>query len=741
MMQQNNARYLTEVEIADIIEAIPKPVCSDRRKKGLGYDIWQQQKDCVASMLRTKMIVPQGILDLKDQIVKHMNKAVIDPGTAVGTLASQAVSEPATQGKLKNFTSTGTLRSRSYGPNRINELLAVTSNQEFNTGIVIFEDKNIKAEQVLREFRPKIVGMTLKKLVKEYSTISMDDDQFQDMDKTWWSTYIYVFGVNTNALNRLFLRVQLDVEKMATYKITMPMVVKAIKSGNNQKYLEVIHSSFSKGIIDIFVLHGAEVPTKQKNKKVAFDPQDVSTFIENVLIPAVTGDKSHAVKESAEIQISGIKGIEDLTPVDVLISTFVTKVVERGSISAPGEDGRTMETYQVYDLFLNTRQEVLLGITRDRIKGAFKEVGCRFIKVPDTEIHYKSKIGYGNPYLRCLSKNGNPVQLVEQLHKSLEKKLPNDTVVMDYDHPQFNKIVYCYAEVAGNRLRDILSIPGVDKKHTISNSLNEVREILGMQAAYNFIVQELITVIDTLGTRIHPSHVQLIAGAMTRTNVILPVNYIGMNNNVGPYTNMGFERAAETVISAARGESEEISSVSSQIAMGRVPLAGTGAMDVFTDTSDEFPEFSMKLPNLPKVSMPVSVPLPIAKPATTLPPIVPKVSAGTTLLDAVTTTPVVARRALDILKERRKNLNTIIANTPATSKPNEISYTFAEPGTDIPMKDIANRRPDLFALISQVFNTSTPSNPSTGATIVRTIRPRVVIPLIGASSASSLLNM
>lgn len=724
-------RFLSEQEIRDVLQYIPMPMCADKRVNGLSKIVHDQQIDVLSSILKTVAIHPDSIPKLGPELFKYFKRAVIDPGVAIGTLASQAVSEPATQGKLKNFTSTGTLRSRSYNADRINEVIAVVSTQRFRNMIIVFDDKNISYERILTEFRPKLVGVTLKKLIANYEVINMNDPNFDQLNTYWWDTYCYIYGVDKNSLSKTFLRIHLDIDKLGAYKITMPMISNAIRAGNNGSFISIISSPFAVGVMDIFVLPGAEISIKgAANKGLHFDPKDVNTFIDNVLIPAVTGE----AKDDQEIQVSGIKGIVDINPMEIKIASLLSKILDRSN--------------GIYDIYINTKQEAILGIPRERIKRALRLVGCRMIKVPESEYFY-SNDRVQPLFIRCQAPS-DPLELLNAAYAELVLVKDNDLKIRDYTNPIYQQLVYAYAEAEGNNLRDVLSIPGIDKNHTISNDLKEVREVLGIQAAYNFIVQELMMVIETLGTRIHQSHVMVIAGSITRGHNLLPVNHQGTSKNLGPFTNMAFERAGETVLAASRGETEIVSSVSSQIGTGRIVISGTGSIDVFQDPEyvEEPVLTSINVPTRP-VSTVSRLPIShISSASTTTTPVNPIISAlnnASNLSSSVT----------DLLNRRRQNISNIINTVTATPVVcplvpiSTIEYTYSI--TDISMPLIENRRSDLFESIAQALglfddiitptsNTATPI--LTATQLPGTIRPlgRTILPLIRPAAASSIMK-
>lgn len=718
-----STRFLSEDEIRQVLSYIPKPSCADKREHGLSEVVYKQQLDILATVLRTVSIVPEEIPNLGKELAKSLSRAVVDPGTAIGTLASQAVGEPATQGKLKNFMGSGSLRARSYNADRISEILSVVAIQRYRNMTIIFEDKDISYERVLREFRPKIVGVPLHKLVKDFATLSMDEQSFDSVKKEWWDPFCYIYGIDRSNFGRNFLRIYIDPYKAGMYRITMPMIANALKSGNNGSFLAVIFSPMAYGVIDIFVLPGAEIKgTSGKSLKI--EAKDDVTFIDNVLRPIVTGKE-----KDLQLQISGVKGIIDMIPVEIKISSLISKVLDRSS---------------VYDVYVNIKQEALLGVPRSKIKEALKAIGCKIVKIPSSEIYY-SNDRIEPLFIRCQATE-DPVILLDKAYASLMKTTNDGTKIRDYNNPLYQKLVYVYAETEGNNLRDILSIPGIDKNHTISNDLKEVREVLGIQAARNFIVQEVITVVDTLGTKIHQSHVMLIADSMCRNHNLLPVSFQGTNKTLGPFTNMAFERAAETVLAASRGETEYVSSVSSQIGTGRVIASGTGAVDVLTNEDPSMGLTSEESIEIKPAKVVSNAIVNASRIASNLPKATPSVPRPTNpLIRTVSNANIVTLDVSGILARRRKVLDTVVDNVvttdPSTCPRVEEAIIYVFSTEDIPMPLIRNTRTDLFAAIAQSISLYTDIIFEEVPRVKKPMMRHTTLPKVSSTNIFNIMNL
>lgn len=579
-------RNITEEEIKKVLTYIPLTQSISKEQQTI---IREQQCDVIASILRTMKIHPDGIDRLGEELKKAWNRALVDPGTSLGMLAAQAIAQPATQGKLKNFSQAGNIESRSLDADRLIETLEVSGSQKYRNMTVVFEDPYLTYSDILTRLRPKLVDISLRQLVVNFGMINRLTDDFEN---GWWTNYNYIFNVNPDAYAPKFLRLKVDTVTMAKYRISMRMIHNALTTGDNMEFITVIFSPFDYGYVDILVSPNAEISIKVGSKTEKIQVQDETVFLENVIIPTIV----KADIPEGDIQISGVKGVIDMLPVEVPLHTLFVNSQNRGR--------------NIYDIYVNKRQETIRGIPRQRLKEIIKEVGGKIVKIPDSELQYKNALPL---FIRCEC-DSDPIKKLETLYTSLRFEV-DGVNYRDWRNPLYHRLTYCYGATEGSNLRDVLSIPGINKKYTISNDLREVRDVLGIQAANNLIIRESMNVSEVIGF-VHQNHLITIANGMTQKGIVLPVNYQGTSKNVGPYTNMGFERSGETIAQVIIGGNEYISSTSSAHGTGRIINVGTGALDVLPVPEDggEFKQLQTVPIIIPSKPTIVNIPTVIRRP-------------------------------------------------------------------------------------------------------------------------------
>jgi DNA-directed RNA polymerase beta' subunit len=136
--------------------------------------------------------------------------------------------------------------------------------------------------------------------------------------------------------------------------------------------------------------------------------------------------------------------------------------------------------------------------------------------------------------------------------------------------------------VRGNVLDSVSCIPDVDWPKSISNDVNEVLEMFGIEATTAVIYNELKTTVSYDGTYLDPRHLMMVADTMTYRGFVMPISRHGINRtNTGPLVRCSFEETADVLYDAAMfGEIDDACGVTQNIMTGQMSSAGTGAFDL-----------------------------------------------------------------------------------------------------------------------------------------------------------------
>ena len=140
-------------------------------------------------------------------------------------------------------------------------------------------------------------------------------------------------------------------------------------------------------------------------------------------------------------------------------------------------------------------------------------------------------------------------------------------------------------DTVGTNLLEILGLDYIDDTKTFSNDIVEIYEVLGIEAARQTILNELVEVIAFDGTYINYHNYSVLVDRMTYTSKMISIFRHGINNdNIGPIAKASFEETPEMFLKAARhAELDTLRGISANIMCGQEGLYGTSSFQVYLD--------------------------------------------------------------------------------------------------------------------------------------------------------------
>ena len=131
--------------------------------------------------------------------------------------------------------------------------------------------------------------------------------------------------------------------------------------------------------------------------------------------------------------------------------------------------------------------------------------------------------------------------------------------------------------VEGYGLRNCMTTEGVNGLATRTNSVMEMREVLGIEAARKTIIDEISLVMGSMD--IDPRHMQLLADVMTFKGEVLGITRFGLSKMRDSVLQLAsFEKTPDHLFEAAwHMKRDRIEGVSECIIMGQSISQGTGA--------------------------------------------------------------------------------------------------------------------------------------------------------------------
>jgi len=134
-----------------------------------------------------------------------------------------------------------------------------------------------------------------------------------------------------------------------------------------------------------------------------------------------------------------------------------------------------------------------------------------------------------------------------------------------------------------NNYKKLLAIDIVDTTRTISNNVWDIYEVLGIEAAREFLIQEFMSIMEGINS----CHACLLVDRMTfNGNIASITRYTMKKDDSGPFGKASFEETMDNFLNAAvNGEIEPTKGVSASIICGKRANIGTGLIDVKLDLS------------------------------------------------------------------------------------------------------------------------------------------------------------
>ena len=138
----------------------------------------------------------------------------------------------------------------------------------------------------------------------------------------------------------------------------------------------------------------------------------------------------------------------------------------------------------------------------------------------------------------------------------------------------------------GINLEDIRYLNGIDLNKVYCNSIVDIYQTFGIEAARNAILREFKKVFMANGVNVNFQHLSILVDQMTNNGNLTSIDRHGINKlDTDPLSRCSFEKTVDQLITAAVfNETDTMNSVSSRIIAGMVIKGGTGLCDILIDT-------------------------------------------------------------------------------------------------------------------------------------------------------------
>jgi DNA-directed RNA polymerase subunit A" len=134
----------------------------------------------------------------------------------------------------------------------------------------------------------------------------------------------------------------------------------------------------------------------------------------------------------------------------------------------------------------------------------------------------------------------------------------------------------------GSNLEKVLEIAHVDKKSTSTNSILEIYEVLGVEAARNSIINEANKTLEEQGLTVDIRHIMLVSDLMTSDGDVKAIGRHGISGRKSSVlARAAFEITSTHLLRAGiTGEVDKLEGVVENIIVGQPVTVGTGAVNL-----------------------------------------------------------------------------------------------------------------------------------------------------------------
>jgi DNA-directed RNA polymerase beta' subunit len=140
-------------------------------------------------------------------------------------------------------------------------------------------------------------------------------------------------------------------------------------------------------------------------------------------------------------------------------------------------------------------------------------------------------------------------------------------------------------DTTGSNLMDIFAMDFIDYTRTYSNDIREMYNILGIEAARQNILNEIVDVMEASDAYVNYHHLSILCDRMTVSKDLVPIYRSGiLNDDIGPISKSTYEMHTEMFLQASRhGEFDQMRGVSANVMCGQQGYYGTNAFSLLLD--------------------------------------------------------------------------------------------------------------------------------------------------------------
>ena len=166
------------------------------------------------------------------------------------------------------------------------------------------------------------------------------------------------------------------------------------------------------------------------------------------------------------------------------------------------------------------------------------------------------------------------LQLVKSVHSVILKGIKGIKRVVIRKEDSGEYVLY----TEGSTLAEVLAIDGVDPTRTRTNNVNEIFEVMGIEAARAALIHEATETLKEQGLNVDVRHIMLVSDIMTVDGEVKPIGRHGISGEkASVLARAAFEVTVSHLLdSGIAGDVDELRGVTENVIVGQPIRLGTG---------------------------------------------------------------------------------------------------------------------------------------------------------------------
>ncbi|KAH9816115.1 hypothetical protein DFH28DRAFT_1025843 [Melampsora americana] len=508
-------------------------------------------------------------------------KGIVDPGEAVGLLASQGVGEPSTQMTLNTFHFAGHGAANvTLGIPRLREIV-MTASTNIKTPTMKFPIKAEVSSEEFAKFLKRTTKVTLSQVIDEVIVKETLTKKTQNGGRF----KSYTVKLQLYPSEEYCTEYSITVESVfrSVVRAFIPLLERRIKTEFKTRTLDIKNqfSTIGKGksIAARSGTTGEDGDGEDVNEDVPMRRVDEADIEDGDADDQRRARQKHEVdydQDSSDGSENGVKGLND------------KRLREITDLDDEEDDESGDETDSMADTDEEKEQE--RKERRHSVFSKFKEEvesDSSFV----SQIEFDEEMGNSCEFIMNFSSTSHKLLLIGIIEKCCQMAVIQEipgigrALSAQSDKPHQDKSQYCVTEGANLKAAWNFGHGFIEMNQLYSNDISAILKTYGVEAARAAIIKEMSGVFGVYGIGVDYRHLTVIADYMTSEGGYKAFNRPGLSNHVSPFLKASYETTTTFLTDATIfGDFDDLMSPSASIVMGQAPRCGTNSFDLLVET-------------------------------------------------------------------------------------------------------------------------------------------------------------